>query len=141
MWNGFRVQRGTPELLIRTALTMGLIRTVQRVSLKLSAGVKIAALVRRKPGVLRPGFVGMRGQWSYDYGMQDYEYTPPLTSPFGLSPLTPPCNGSGDIKKALIYVIDTPRTSNPTTFMSNMLYACSVLYKSRLPLVLALNKV
>ena len=29
-----------------------------------------------KPGVLRPGFVGMRGQWSYDYGMQDYEYTP-----------------------------------------------------------------
>ena len=19
-----------------------------------------------------PGFVGMRGQWSYDYGMQDY---------------------------------------------------------------------
>ena len=27
-----------------------------------------------KPGVLRPGFVGMRGQWSYDYGMQAYEY-------------------------------------------------------------------
>ena len=27
----------------------------------------IASLVRRKPGVLRPGFVGMRGQWSYDY--------------------------------------------------------------------------
>ena len=26
--------------------------------------------------MLRPGFVGMRGQWSYDYGMQDYEYTP-----------------------------------------------------------------
>ena len=40
-----------------------------------------------------------------------------------------------------MYVVDTPRTSNPTTFMSNMLYACSVLYKSRLPLVLALNKV
>ena len=37
----------------------------------------IASLVRRKPGVLRPGFVGMRGQWSYDYGMQDYEYIPP----------------------------------------------------------------
>ena len=33
-------------------------------------------LVRRKPGVLRPGFVGMRGQWPYDYGIQDYEYTP-----------------------------------------------------------------
>ncbi|CAN0180804.1 unnamed protein product [Pylaiella littoralis] len=41
---------------------------------------------------------------------------------------------------ALVYVVDTPRTANPTTFMSNMLYACSVLYKSRLPLVLALNK-
>ena len=38
----------------------------------------IASLVQRKPGVLRPSFVGMRGQWSYDYGMQDYEY-PPLT--------------------------------------------------------------
>ena len=38
-------------------------------------------LVRQKPGVLRPGFVGMRGQWSYDYGMQDYEYPPP---PMGL---------------------------------------------------------
>ena len=26
--------------------------------------------------MVRPGFVGMRGQWSYttDYGMQDYEY-------------------------------------------------------------------
>lgn len=43
--------------------------------------------------------------------------------------------------QTLVYVVDTPRTSNPTTFMSNMLYACSVLYKSRLPLVLALNKV
>ena len=32
-------------------------------------------LVRRKPGVLRPGFVGMQGQWSYDYGIQDFEYT------------------------------------------------------------------
>ena len=37
---------------------------------------KYPPLVRRKPGVLRPGFVGMRGQWSYDYGMQDYEYNP-----------------------------------------------------------------
>ena len=27
--------------------------------------------------VLRPGFVGMRGQWSDDYGMHDHEYTPP----------------------------------------------------------------
>ena len=35
------------------------------------------AIVRRKPGVPRPGFLGMRGQWLYDYGMQDYEHIPP----------------------------------------------------------------
>lgn len=38
------------------------------------------------------------------------------------------------------YVVDTPRSVNPNTFMSNMLYACSILYKTRLPLVLAFNK-
>uniref|UniRef100_A0A1J3DAU2 GPN-loop GTPase n=1 Tax=Noccaea caerulescens TaxID=107243 RepID=A0A1J3DAU2_NOCCA len=38
------------------------------------------------------------------------------------------------------YVVDTPRSSSPITFMSNMLYACSILYKTRLPLVLAFNK-
>lgn len=30
----------------------------------------------------------------------------------------------------LIYVVDTPRSANPVTFMSNMLYACSILYKT-----------
>ncbi|KAL6644964.1 hypothetical protein ACP70R_016572 [Stipagrostis hirtigluma subsp. patula] len=39
------------------------------------------------------------------------------------------------------YVVDTPRSTNPVTFMSNMLYACSILYKTRLPLVLTFNKV
>ncbi|KAL8536411.1 hypothetical protein ACS0TY_011865 [Phlomoides rotata] len=38
------------------------------------------------------------------------------------------------------YVVDTPRSANPATFMSNMLYACSILYKTRLPLVLVFNK-
>lgn len=38
------------------------------------------------------------------------------------------------------YVVDTPRSASPMTFMSNMLYACSILYKTRLPLVLAFNK-
>ncbi|KDD74671.1 conserved putative ATP binding protein [Helicosporidium sp. ATCC 50920] len=38
------------------------------------------------------------------------------------------------------YVIDTPRCTNPQTFMSNMLQACSILYKSRLPLLLVFNK-
>ncbi|XP_052170916.1 GPN-loop GTPase QQT2-like isoform X2 [Diospyros lotus] len=41
----------------------------------------------------------------------------------------------------ITYVVDTPRSSNPQTFMSNMLYACSILYKTRLPLVLAFNKI
>ncbi|KAI5065173.1 hypothetical protein GOP47_0019868 [Adiantum capillus-veneris] len=38
------------------------------------------------------------------------------------------------------YVVDTPRSTNPVTFMSNMLYACSILYKTRLPLLLLFNK-
>ena len=41
----------------------------------------------------------------------------------------------------LCYCVDTPKSSSPVTFMSNMLYACSMLYKTRLPLVVALNKV
>jgi len=39
------------------------------------------------------------------------------------------------------YVVDTPRSLSPVTFMSNMLYACGILYKTRLPLLLAFNKV
>ncbi|EMS47926.1 hypothetical protein CFC21_052034 [Triticum aestivum] len=39
------------------------------------------------------------------------------------------------------YVVDTPRSTSPVTFMSNMMYACSILYKTRLPLVLTFNKV
>ena len=38
------------------------------------------------------------------------------------------------------YVIDTPRSASPVTFMSNMLYACGILYKTRLPMLLAFNK-
>lgn len=41
----------------------------------------------------------------------------------------------------LTYIVDTPRSSEgPATFMSNMLYACSILYKSKLPLVMIFNK-
>lgn len=35
----------------------------------------------------------------------------------------------------VVYVVDTPRTANPQTFMSNMMQACSILYKTRLPLI------
>ncbi|GAB5591792.1 hypothetical protein Unana1_06692 [Umbelopsis nana] len=38
------------------------------------------------------------------------------------------------------YIIDTPRTTSPATFMSNMLYACSILYKTKLPFILVFNK-
>merc|ERR1711977_732859 len=38
------------------------------------------------------------------------------------------------------FVLDTPRCQNPKNFISNMLQACSILYKNRLPLVLVFNK-
>lgn len=41
----------------------------------------------------------------------------------------------------VIYVMDVVRSTNPTTFMSNMLYACSILYKTRLPFIVVLNKI
>ena len=40
----------------------------------------------------------------------------------------------------VVYVIDTARSTNPVTFMSNMLYACSILYKTKLPFIVVLNK-
>ena len=39
-----------------------------------------------------------------------------------------------------MYITDTPRCTSPTTFMSNMLYASSVLYKSQLPMICVFNK-
>ncbi|XP_067015284.1 GPN-loop GTPase 1 [Anabrus simplex] len=41
----------------------------------------------------------------------------------------------------VIYVMDTVRSVNPVTFMSNMLYACSILYRTKLPFLVAMNKV
>jgi GTPase SAR1 family protein len=40
----------------------------------------------------------------------------------------------------IAYIIDTPRSASTSTFMSNMLYACSIMYKTRLPMILVLNK-
>ncbi|EXJ58889.1 hypothetical protein A1O7_06319 [Cladophialophora yegresii CBS 114405] len=40
----------------------------------------------------------------------------------------------------IAYIIDTPRTSSTSTFMSNMLYACSILYKTKLPMIFVFNK-
>merc|ERR550537_1760091 len=39
------------------------------------------------------------------------------------------------------YVVDTARCAKPVTFMSNMLYACSILYKTKLPFVVSFNKI
>jgi hypothetical protein len=41
----------------------------------------------------------------------------------------------------VVYVMDVVRSVNPVTFMSNMLYACSILYKTKLPFVVVLNKI
>jgi len=41
----------------------------------------------------------------------------------------------------LAFVVDTPRcASSPSTFMSNMLYACSMMYRTRLPVLIVFNK-
>lgn len=40
----------------------------------------------------------------------------------------------------IAYIVDTPRTTAPATFMSNMLYACSILYKTKLPMIIVFNK-
>jgi hypothetical protein len=41
----------------------------------------------------------------------------------------------------VVYVVDTPRTASPITFMSNMMYACSIMYKTKLPFIVAFNKI
>lgn len=40
----------------------------------------------------------------------------------------------------VVYVVDTAKCVRPATFMSNMLYACSILYKTKLPMLLVFNK-
>lgn len=47
---------------------------------------------------------------------------------------------ASSLPTVVAYIIDTPRTTSPATFMSNMLYACSILYKTRLPFILVFNK-
>lgn len=40
----------------------------------------------------------------------------------------------------IAYVVDTPRATSTSTWMSSMLYACSMLYKAKLPLIIVYNK-
>ncbi|KAH8740059.1 hypothetical protein FG386_000886 [Cryptosporidium ryanae] len=39
------------------------------------------------------------------------------------------------------YIVDTVRSQKPVTFMSNMLYSCSVMYRCKLPFILIFNKI
>ncbi|SJK86361.1 GPN-loop GTPase 1 homolog [Babesia microti strain RI] len=39
------------------------------------------------------------------------------------------------------YVVDTTRSQKPITFMANMIYACSVMYKFQLPFIASFNKI
>lgn len=41
----------------------------------------------------------------------------------------------------IVYVVDTVRSNRTQTFMANMLYACSILYKYKLPFMIVFNKV
>uniref|UniRef100_A0A183DY49 GPN-loop GTPase n=1 Tax=Gongylonema pulchrum TaxID=637853 RepID=A0A183DY49_9BILA len=40
----------------------------------------------------------------------------------------------------IAFVVDSVRAANPTTFMSNMLYACSILFRTKLPFIVVFNK-
>jgi len=44
------------------------------------------------------------------------------------------------IPTVVLYVMDVAKCTSPVTFMSNMMYACSILYKTELPFVIVLNK-
>jgi GPN-loop GTPase len=48
---------------------------------------------------------------------------------------------SMSLPTVVLFVVDTPRSQNAMTFVSNMLYACSIMYKTRLPMVIVFNKV
>lgn len=48
---------------------------------------------------------------------------------------------ASEFPTVVVYVMDIVRSVNPVTFMSNMLYACSILYRTKLPFVIAMNKV
>lgn len=48
---------------------------------------------------------------------------------------------AAEFPTTIVYVMDIVRSVSPTTFMSNMIYACSILYKTRLPFIVVLNKI
>ena len=49
-----------------------------------------------------------------------------------LSAISPTC---------ILFIMDTDRCCSCSTFISNMLYACSIFYRFRLPIILVFNKI
>ncbi|KAL0216636.1 hypothetical protein P9112_008820 [Eukaryota sp. TZLM1-RC] len=48
---------------------------------------------------------------------------------------------ASSLPTCILFVVDTPRSlSSPGSFVSNMLYACSIAYNTRLPLILVWTK-
>lgn len=41
----------------------------------------------------------------------------------------------------VLFVVDTERSQSAMTFVSNMLYACSIMYRTMLPMVIVFNKI
>lgn len=41
----------------------------------------------------------------------------------------------------VLFVVDTERSKSAMTFVSNMLYACSIMYKTMVPMVIVFNKI
>merc|ERR1712050_166760 len=44
------------------------------------------------------------------------------------------------VPTVVLYIMDVAKCTSPVTFMSNMMYACSILYKNELPFIIVLNK-
>lgn len=47
---------------------------------------------------------------------------------------------ASEFPTTLIYILDSCRCQNPNSFMSNMLYATSIYFKMKLPMLLVFNK-
>lgn len=47
---------------------------------------------------------------------------------------------SASFPTSIVYVMDSVRCQQPVSFMSNMMYACSVMYKAALPFIVTFNK-
>ncbi|KAF3506461.1 hypothetical protein F2Q69_00009299, partial [Brassica cretica] len=91
--------------------------------------------------------IDIRDTVKYKEVMKQYNLGPNVDTPGQIEIFTWSASGAiiteafaSTFPTVVTYVVDTPRSTSPITFMSNMLYACSILYKTRLPLVLAFNK-